>query len=101
MGSSFGGEAGVSASFLLLSAAGLYPVSSALLIAEYAVYAALFVYGAWSGRLLHGTWWRSLVGGLFTLAVGALIGIPVPFVGPVFGAVVGAGYAWMKAEKQA
>ena len=34
-------------------------------------------------------------------AVGALIGIPVPFVGPVFGAVVGAGYAWMKAKKQA
>ena len=61
--------------FLLLSAAGLYSVPSALLIAEYAVYAALFVYGAWSGRLLHGTWWRSLLGGLFTLAVGALIGL--------------------------
>lgn len=32
-------------------------------------------------------------------AVGALIGIPVPFVGPVFGAAVGAGYAWMKSKK--
>ena len=32
-------------------------------------------------------------------AVGALIGIPVPFVGPIFGAAVGAGYAWVKAKK--
>lgn len=33
-------------------------------------------------------------------AVGALIGIPVPFVGPVFGAVVGAGYAYLKSQKR-
>ena len=34
-------------------------------------------------------------------AVGALIGIPVPFVGPIFGAAVGAGYAYLKAKKPA
>jgi hypothetical protein len=33
-------------------------------------------------------------------ALGAVIGIPVPFVGPVFGAAVGAGYAYMKAKKK-
>jgi len=33
-------------------------------------------------------------------ALGAVIGIPVPFVGPVFGAAVGAGYAYLKAKKK-
>ncbi len=33
-------------------------------------------------------------------ALGAVIGIPVPFVGPVFGAAVGAGYAYLKAKKR-
>jgi hypothetical protein len=32
-------------------------------------------------------------------AVGALIAIPVPFVGPIFGAVAGAGYAYFKRNK--
>jgi hypothetical protein len=32
-------------------------------------------------------------------ALGAVIGIPVPFVGPLFGAAVGAGYAYLKAKK--
>lgn len=60
---------------LLLSAAGLYPVSTGLRIAEYAVYLAPFVYGARVGRLLCGAWWRSLLDGVFTLAVGVLIGL--------------------------
>jgi hypothetical protein len=33
-------------------------------------------------------------------ALGALIAIPVPFVGPIFGAAAGAGYAWYKAKKR-
>ena len=33
-------------------------------------------------------------------AVGALIGIPVPFIGPVIGAAAGAGYAYMKGKKR-
>jgi hypothetical protein len=33
-------------------------------------------------------------------AIGALIGIPVPFVGPVFGAAAGAGYAYFKGKKR-
>ncbi len=33
-------------------------------------------------------------------AIGAVIGIPVPFVGPVFGALAGAGYAYFKSKKQ-
>jgi hypothetical protein len=32
-------------------------------------------------------------------AVGAVIAIPVPFVGPLFGAVVGAGYGFFTARK--
>lgn len=30
--------------------------------------------------------------------IGALIAIPVPFVGPIFGALVGAGYGYMTAK---
>jgi hypothetical protein len=30
--------------------------------------------------------------------IGALIAIPVPFVGPIFGAVVGAGYGYLTAK---
>ena len=33
-------------------------------------------------------------------AVGAVIAIPVPFIGPVIGAVAGAGYAYVKAKKR-
>ena len=33
-------------------------------------------------------------------AIGAVIAIPVPFVGPIFGAAAGAGYAWYKAKKK-
>lgn len=33
-------------------------------------------------------------------AVGALVGIPVPFIGPIAGAAIGAGYAWYKANKR-
>jgi hypothetical protein len=32
-------------------------------------------------------------------AVGALIAIPVPFVGPLFGAVVGAGWGFFTAKR--
>ncbi len=34
-------------------------------------------------------------------AVGAIIAIPVPFVGPVFGAIVGAGYGFFSAKRHA
>ncbi len=34
-------------------------------------------------------------------ALGAVIAIPVPFVGPIFGAAAGAGYAYWKAKKPA
>jgi hypothetical protein len=33
-------------------------------------------------------------------AVGAVIAIPVPFVGPILGAAAGAGYAYMKGKKK-
>ncbi|WP_200910911.1 hypothetical protein [Sphingomonas sp. Leaf67] len=33
-------------------------------------------------------------------ALGAVIAIPVPFVGPLIGAAAGAGYAWYKANKK-
>lgn len=33
-------------------------------------------------------------------AVGAVIAIPVPFVGPLFGAVVGAGYGYLSAKRR-
>lgn len=32
--------------------------------------------------------------------IGALIAIPVPFVGPIFGAAAGAGYAFFRAKKR-
>jgi hypothetical protein len=32
-------------------------------------------------------------------AIGAVVAIPVPFVGPVLGAIAGAGYVWYKAKK--
>ncbi|MDR6113941.1 MULTISPECIES: hypothetical protein [unclassified Sphingomonas] len=34
-------------------------------------------------------------------ALGAVVAIPVPFVGPVLGAAAGAGYAYFKAKKKA
>ncbi|MET4897192.1 hypothetical protein RN629_08475 [Sphingomonadaceae bacterium jetA1] len=34
-------------------------------------------------------------------ALGAVVAIPIPFVGPIFGAAVGAGYAYLKAKKKA
>ena len=34
-------------------------------------------------------------------AIGAVIAIPVPSVGPIIGAAAGAAYAWSKAKKQA
>ena len=33
--------------------------------------------------------------------VGAILAIPVPFVGPVIGAAAGAGHAWYKSKKEA
>jgi uncharacterized membrane protein len=33
-------------------------------------------------------------------AIGAVIAIPVPFVGPLFGAAVGAGYGYLSARKR-
>lgn len=33
-------------------------------------------------------------------AIGAVIAIPVPFVGPILGAAAGAGYAYYKAQKR-
>jgi hypothetical protein len=31
--------------------------------------------------------------------IGAVIAIPVPFIGPIIGAAAGAGYAWYKSKK--
>ncbi|WP_374146966.1 hypothetical protein [Sphingomonas sp. 28-63-12] len=33
-------------------------------------------------------------------AIGAVIAIPVPFVGPIFGAMAGAGYAFVRSKKR-
>jgi hypothetical protein len=33
-------------------------------------------------------------------AIGAVIAIPIPFIGPVIGAAAGAGYAFWKAKKR-
>jgi hypothetical protein len=33
-------------------------------------------------------------------AIGAVVAIPVPFVGPVIGAAAGAGYAWYRSNKR-
>ena len=33
-------------------------------------------------------------------ALGAVVSIPVPFVGPIIGAAAGAGYAYFKAKKK-
>ncbi len=33
-------------------------------------------------------------------AIGAVIALPVPFVGPILGAAAGAGYAYLKAKKR-
>lgn len=33
-------------------------------------------------------------------AIGAVIAIPVPFIGPILGAAAGAGYAYVKAKKR-
>lgn len=33
-------------------------------------------------------------------ALGAVVAIPVPFIGPVLGAAAGAGYAYLKAKKR-
>lgn len=33
-------------------------------------------------------------------ALGAVVAIPVPFIGPVIGAAAGAGYAWVKGKKK-
>ncbi len=32
--------------------------------------------------------------------IGALIAIPVPFVGPLIGAVLGGGYGWLSADRR-
>lgn len=32
-------------------------------------------------------------------ALGAVVAIPVPFVGPLIGAIAGAGYAYVKAKR--
>ena len=33
-------------------------------------------------------------------AIGAVIAIPIPFVGPIIGAAAGAGYAYLKAKNK-
>ncbi len=33
-------------------------------------------------------------------ALGAVVAIPVPFVGPLIGAAAGAGFAWYRANKK-
>jgi hemolysin III len=60
---------------ILLSAAGLHSMTTALLIAKYAIYLALFCYGLQVGHLLHASRWRILLSGLFTTGIGALIGL--------------------------
>lgn len=60
---------------ILLSAAGLYSMQTALLIAKYAIYLALFCYGLQVAHLLHASRWRILLSGLFTAGLGALIGL--------------------------
>ena len=32
-------------------------------------------------------------------AIGAVVAIPIPFIGPVIGAAAGAGYAWYRTNK--
>jgi len=32
--------------------------------------------------------------------IGAIVAIPVPFIGPIIGAAAGAGYAWYKTKKE-
>jgi hypothetical protein len=32
--------------------------------------------------------------------LGAVVAIPIPFIGPPLGAIAGAGYAWYKAKKK-
>lgn len=60
---------------IFLSAAGLYSITTALLIAKYAIYLALFCYGLQVGHLLHASRWRILLSGVFTAGLGALIGL--------------------------
>jgi len=60
---------------VLLSVAGLYSVSTALNVAEFAVYAALFVWGLRVGQLMHDSWPRIIASGLATVAIGVLIGL--------------------------
>ena len=60
---------------ILLSGAGLYSMDTALLIAKLTMYLALFVYGLQIGHLLHGSSWRIFLSGLFTVGIGALIGL--------------------------
>ena len=60
---------------ILLSGAGLYSMDTALIIAKFAIYLALFCYGLQVGHLLHASRWRILLSGLFTAGLGALIGL--------------------------
>ena len=32
--------------------------------------------------------------------VGAVVAIPIPFIGPILGAAAGAGYAWYKSRQE-
>lgn len=60
---------------LLLATVDLFSVSTAVILAEYLIYATLFVYGLRIGYLLHGPKLRMFLAGLFTLAIGGLLGI--------------------------
>lgn len=58
---------------LLLSAFGLFPVESAITIAEVVCVLFLFSYGFRVGQLLHEHWLRQLISGLLLAAIGGLI----------------------------
>ena len=65
---------------LLLSAVGLFPVETALNLAQGVIVLLLFGYGLRVGQLLHHHWLRHVVSGLVLLAIaGLLVGIKAVF----------------------
>jgi hypothetical protein len=67
--------ANVPTAIVVLAVAGLLSVDTALDVAEFAIYASLFIWGTRVGRLLHDSWLRALASGLVTTGIGVLIGL--------------------------